>query len=221
MMTKTCTKCGQELSISEFWFNAKKGLHNPACRACQKLAREAWRAANPKRRREIDRAWVLANPERVKAAQERWKERNPGAAAQRAAEWYQQNKGEVRSRERSRYQEAKDTVYAVYGGKCACCGESESKFLSIDHVNNDGNIRRKEMQYGVGGNGGGIKLYATIISEGFPDTYQILCMNCNWGKARNNGVCPHQTVKVQRSSREGVGASAPKRAALVCDEVKI
>ena len=26
-----------------------------------------------------------------------------------------------------------------------------------------------------------------------PDTIQILCFNCNCGRARNGGICPHET----------------------------
>jgi hypothetical protein len=38
-------------------------------------------------------------------------------------------------------------------------------------------------------------------------------MNCQWGKRNNGGICPHQSGKVQRPSREGVGPSGPKRSA--------
>lgn len=80
----------------------------------------------------------------------------------------------------------KDIVYNHYNRKCACCGELEEKFLSIDHINNDGYLNRKH------GGGSSSNLIQRIIRQGFPDTYQILCMNCNCGKARNNGICPHQ-----------------------------
>jgi hypothetical protein len=46
-------------------------------------------------------------------------------------------------------------------------------------------------------------------------------MNCNHGKHRNGGVCPHQDGKVQRLERELVGSSDPKPPALFCEEVKI
>jgi hypothetical protein len=31
-----------------------------------------------------------------------------------------------------------------------------------------------------------------IIKNNYPDDFQILCANCNWGKQLNGGVCPHQ-----------------------------
>lgn len=30
-----------------------------------------------------------------------------------------------------------------------------------------------------------------IIAAGFPAEYQILCFNCNIGRSRNGGRCPH------------------------------
>lgn len=199
MQTKTCTRCSAEKELTEFWFNEKKGRYVAECRVCQADRRAAYKEANRERLKEKNRIWQQNNPDRTKAAQERWKAKNPDLARQRAAEWYRENREMVRARERERYHELKDQIYAAYGGYiCRCCGEAEPKFLSIDHVNNDGNERRKELRYGVGKAGGGIKLYMKIAELGFPSDYQVLCMNCNWGKARNNGVCPHETAKVQR-----------------------
>lgn len=190
MSTKVCSKCREEKPLDAFWFNRKTGRHVAHCRACAAIARSEWKAANPERRKQADREWVLANPDKVKAAQERWKAKNPGLAIQRAADWYREHKTQIRSQERDRYHDYKEQVYAAYGDACACCGETIRQFLSIDHVNNDGNVRRKTLRYGVGSNGGGVSLYKQIIAEGYPASYQILCMNCNWGKARNGGVCP-------------------------------
>ena len=217
---KTCTKCGIEKPIAEFWFDRKKQRYIAWCRPCNAEARMAWKTANRERVRVLGRKWRSENPERVKRAQEAWKARNPGLAKQRAAEWYEKYKPTARARERQRYHSVKDAVYEAYGNKCNCCGESNRAFLSVDHVNNDGNQRRREKGYGVGRRSGGMGLYKTIVQEQFPPHYQILCMNCNFGKARNNGVCPHVTAKAQRPSREGVGASAPKRTALTCETVR-
>ncbi len=83
------------------------------------------------------------------------------------------------------YREAyKKVVYEHYGYVCNCCGETGKVFLCIDHVNNDGNIERKK--YGNSGNG----MYLKIIREEFPDSYQVLCHNCNQAK-RILGKCPH------------------------------
>jgi hypothetical protein len=89
------------------------------------------------------------------------------------------------------YEKSRMEVIAGYGGKCSCCGESETKFLTVDHVNNDGHKERGH-RHKLNPNSYGLGLYRRIIKEGFPSRYQVLCMNCNFGKRMNNGVCPHQ-----------------------------
>ena len=69
--------------------------------------------------------------------------------------------------------------------ECNCCGEKEYEFLTLDHINNDGNIERKKL-----GNTGLI-IYRQILKDNFPPYYQILCMNCNISKAKT-GVCIHK-----------------------------
>lgn len=82
-------------------------------------------------------------------------------------------------------QNLRKQVYEAYGDKCACCGENHLAFLSIDHVNNDGNIDRSN---GIRG----LQLIRKIIKEKFPDKYQILCFNCNTAKHFWPGGCPHK-----------------------------
>lgn len=88
------------------------------------------------------------------------------------------------SRLRARLKEARSLVVAHYGGKCKCCGEEEPLFLAIDHKNDDGSNHRKEI-------GRGLPMYRWIIDNGFPDTLQLLCHNCNYGRYANGGICPH------------------------------
>jgi hypothetical protein len=66
---------------------------------------------------------------------------------------------------------------------CNCCGEKEIKFLAIDHINNNGAAHRREV-------GAGTKMWKWIIDNNFPNTFQILCHNCNMAKAFY-GECPH------------------------------
>lgn len=65
-------------------------------------------------------------------------------------------------------------------------------FLTIDHVANDGAEMRRNGTYG----NSGTAFYQWLRKSGFPAGFQVLCMNCNHGKHRNGGVCPHKTVKV-------------------------
>lgn len=81
----------------------------------------------------------------------------------------------------------RDEIFENYGGYvCTCCGETEKIFLTIDHINNDGAKHRKEI--------GSSNLYRWLRDNKYPEGFQVLCMNCQWGK-RNcyGGVCPHQS----------------------------
>jgi hypothetical protein len=82
----------------------------------------------------------------------------------------------------------KTEVYNALGNVCACCGEAEVEFLTIDHVNNDGGGKRSESGRRLTGN----SVYLEVKRSGFDKTrFQILCMNCNWAKGRH-GKCPHK-----------------------------
>lgn len=83
----------------------------------------------------------------------------------------------------------RDQVLAAYGSRCRCCGETIKRFLTLDHVNNDGAVHRKELQAET------ISIYAWAVANDYPDVIQILCYNCNLGRALNGGICPHQESK--------------------------
>lgn len=86
-------------------------------------------------------------------------------------------------------QKAKDAAYKAYGGYiCACCGETEPIFLTIDHINNDGNKHREKI--------GSQVIYYWLRDQGYPSGFQILCWNCNRAKHYNGGVCIHQDLKI-------------------------
>jgi len=75
-----------------------------------------------------------------------------------------------------------------YGGECACCGESDHRFLNIDHVENDGFQERRAISRT--GNKT-VNFYSYLKTKGFPQgPYQVLCWNCNMAKA-HFGSCPH------------------------------
>ncbi len=95
-------------------------------------------------------------------------------------------------RKKDHYNKVRAAVFKHYGAVCACCSEATLLFLTIDHINNDGNLQRWPGGQRITGE----RLYSKIKTSGFPDTYQILCMNCNFGKRMNNGVCPHVSTVV-------------------------
>jgi hypothetical protein len=83
---------------------------------------------------------------------------------------------------------ARQAVLREYGGKCVCCSESNFGFLTIDHVRYDEPSHRgRNRRYDGPGT-----IYSWLASHGMPkDGYRIMCYNCNLGRDRNGGVCPH------------------------------
>ena len=84
---------------------------------------------------------------------------------------------------------------AAYGGRCACCGQNETDFLAIDHINGRGCEHRKKRK----GNASGIHLYRWLIKHNFPSGFRVLCHNCNWSMYLNGGICAHQMKKSKRA----------------------
>jgi len=78
-------------------------------------------------------------------------------------------------------------VIEYYGGKCACCGETEYTFLAIDHINGGGTEHRKKIK-----KQSGTAMAKWLIDNNFPDGFQILCHNCNMSKHLNQGICAHK-----------------------------
>lgn len=80
----------------------------------------------------------------------------------------------------------KAKILAMYGKVCACCGEANSRFLTVDHVNNDGKQDRAT--------GGGWGKSTKRLLKFKRDDIQILCYNCNMGKEKFSGTCPHKIL---------------------------
>ena len=71
--------------------------------------------------------------------------------------------------------------------RCACCNIDYVPFLSLDHINSDGNKHRRELrQQGVST---GLYFYKWIIDNNFPSIFRVLCFNCNKDAYRNHGKC--------------------------------
>jgi hypothetical protein len=125
-------------------------------------------------------------------------------------EKYDQLREQENTYNRKKRQRIKEAVFAAYGGYvCACCGETEKSFLTIDHINNDGAAHRRSITGKR--HSAGVHTYNWIVKNGFPEGFQVLCMNCNHGKRMNNGICPHQVRRNDQS--KDVGSSDPKRIA--------
>lgn len=103
---------------------------------------------------------------------------------------YPERKAYFQNYHRNRHRQLRESVIKLLGSKCNCCGEIELLFLEIDHILNNAGEQRKEW----GGRGPQFyNLYKGLLNAKIDQKdYQILCANCNHGKYRNNGICPHK-----------------------------
>lgn len=174
----TCRKCGQTKTVNDF----PRGCVDYWCRVCRnEYAAEAYRKKRD-----------AMSPKQLQAFKaEKNRRQNAKRAARLAtmsANELEKFRAETNARLKAARDRVRDTVYEAYGGyKCNCCGVTERAFLSIDHVNNDGAAHRR-----AHGHITGEQMHRWLIRNNFPDGFQVLCMNCQWGKRNNNGVCPHQ-----------------------------
>jgi thiol-disulfide isomerase/thioredoxin len=121
------------------------------------------------------RKYQTQDQEKKAASTKAWRDRNIEYAKKKGRDYYKFLKAELVSE-----------WLSEYGGKCQCCGENNPLFLTVEHLNGDGQKHRKEV-------GTGVNLLIDLKKNGWPkDKYTILCFNCNSGKARNGGTCPHK-----------------------------
>lgn len=137
-------------------------------------------------RKEYSRKWYLANKEKAKQSSYNWqkthrKERNIIVRRSLHKKWRL-----ILDKNRIYNEKRRKLVLQHYGGLCVCCKEKEYKFLTIDHINNDGAKQNRELK-----TNGGSRIVQWLIKNNYPSGYTILCYNCNCGRYRNKGVCPH------------------------------
>jgi hypothetical protein len=180
---RTCKKCRETKPLSEFEVcNKERGWRRWECRSC--TAKRV-------------RAWTEKSKDRIRAYMRQWHVEHRDEAIARAAAWSAAHPERRRQISLAHYYRLQHEAMLAYGGyRCRCCGETEPMFLTIDHVNNDGARHREEI-----GSLGGARFYRWLRDRGFPLGFQVLCMNCNHGRHRNGGVCPHETSVLPISSR--------------------
>lgn len=129
--------------------------------------------------------WAITHKEHLKTYREKNKEHLDIVRS----EWKIKNREYIKIWHKAHKKRVRQICLEYYGGKppkCACCGETIIEFLSLDHINGGGSKHRKERN--------GTHLSPSIIKDGFPPIYQVLCHNCNQAKGYY-GICPHQKLK--------------------------
>jgi hypothetical protein len=175
---RTCKKCGETKPLNEFEvLNKEKDWRRKECKTCVKKRVQSWTKKSKERIRKYHQEWYKQNRDVVIDRVNAWVKANPEKRKKNALAHY--------------YRLQYETLMAYGGYKCACCGETEPMFLTIDHKNNDGAKHRKKI-----GSLGGARFYKWLRDHNYPSGFQVLCMNCNQGRHRNGGVCPHNNESV-------------------------
>jgi len=131
--------------------------------------------------------------ERNRHYQRKWRENNRDKARAKNARWARAHPEKVREKQFRVRKRAKYEAFVAYGGPaCMCCGEAEFEFLTIEHTRGDGAAHRKTLA--SGGRGIGSWFYTWLRQHEYPDDLglEVLCSNCQRGRAYNCGVCPHE-----------------------------
>lgn len=99
---------------------------------------------------------------------------------------------------RRSYRKLYETIMHHYGNgdlKCACCGETEIGFLTLDHINNNGAEHRRIVMNGKSTTGP--RFYLWLKRNNYPPGFQVLCYNCNCSKGKY-GKCAHRLTHEER-----------------------
>ena len=168
---KECDKCRVLIDEKEFSLRKDSGKLRNQCKKCVVSKTNKWIKENGFRRKEYRKFKYHSNREQNIKKSVDWAKNNPELRQKYCRSW----------RWRLRIE-----IIFEYGGFCACCGEEQPEFLTIDHINNDGGKMRKDGKQVVGGS-----FYRWLKKNNFPkDEFQLLCMNCNFAKGHFGG-CPH------------------------------
>ena len=116
-----------------------------------------------------------------------WRKENPEKCKEYSRKYYSTHRDIRLKIESDLHLSMKEKVFNHYGKFCACCGESEVEFLTIDHIAGGGTQQRLK----IGSSSG---FYKWLVKSNFPEGFQTLCFNCNCArsKPKNQGICPHQ-----------------------------
>lgn len=132
---------------------------------------------------EYQAQWRANNPERLKKYKARERKKYRAKYRKYALARY------YRDRERLLVvgKTYRDTLRAEflmqYGGICACCGEKNPAFLTLEHIGGLRGRKRKSATHE----------FRRLKVAGWPKgEVEILCANCNKGRAEY-GTCPHLT----------------------------
>jgi hypothetical protein len=153
---------------------------------------------NKVRQNKLMAEYAEANQEQIADYQREYRAQNAEKIRQQAKSRIASRSAYVKEKSekqrRDAYRKLRESILETLGGKCYCCEIADIRFLTIDHVNNDGMSERKPN--GKQRNSYMILrgIWGKIQSLDDPLTYyRAACFNCNCARQYSpNKICPHQ-----------------------------
>jgi hypothetical protein len=144
---KTCTKCGEAKSETEFYKEARSldGLRT-RCKACMNETNTKWITVNREKSRAIVAKYDAANREKRRAKEAAYRAANPEKERERHAKYRAANQESYRihcQNRRARKREnggelskgLADRLFKLQRGKCACgCKQPLGYNYHLDHI---------------------------------------------------------------------------------------
>jgi hypothetical protein len=155
-------------------------------------------------RNKYRREWYQRNKSSVLRSVKAWQQSPNGREALRKknAKYRKEHSEEMAAAIKRSNQKLRLEVLTYYSDgapECACCGERELSFLTLDHTNGGGGKERTTNNHR-----GGTAQYRSLRKRGFPAGYRVLCWNCNCAIGRY-GICPHKEgISAKRKRNPGV-----------------
>lgn len=187
-----CAQCRSEKDLDDFYKNSVKANgHDAKCKECRKGKSKEYRGIHAKsiakkrkekyadNREEIlvrKHAYYAKNRDKLLSEKTKYWKKNKTKIKERVTSWRSKNHSILKDKAKSYRSSISEAVLLLLGPTCKFCGETEKEFLTVDHIDDDGNSER---QYGSIG-------WKRRILDGVFDSskYRVLCQNCNLGRYR-------------------------------------
>ena len=178
---RTCDRCRRRKPLEEF--GRRTGRGDGRARVCKRCVSDRKNEQNATNR--------AAVADRQRLYRTNLTPRQREEARLRSMDYYAVHGQRARDRAKLRRLELRNEMLNAYGGRCSCCGETEDAFLTLDHANNDGAEHRRKL-------GNTYATWQDLKRCGWPKRgFTLLCYNCNCGRHRNGGVCPHRMPRLR------------------------
>lgn len=201
---KACIKA----YMADRWKNSNAGKE-AAIRVAERIAtREQRREEKRKRAALAAKAYYAKNIEKCRLSRIRYRQEHKDELSAYHREYRDAHRDELRAKtkikyinrseedrrkardlQKAQYRKAKAAVADLLGGKCYCCSLDDIRFLTLDHIHNDGHVDRK-----AGGGVGSLTYLNRLLRDpNLKLRLRLACYNCNCARQYTEGkVCPHQ-----------------------------